>query len=224
MNLKLLIPACALVLAACKPAATPETAAPAAEPAAPETATVLTHWQCGDARVSATFDNAAGNVSLSFDGESLVLPQAVSASGARYADDQGNEFWNKGDTSTFTVAGQDAVECAVSERGSPWDEAQARGATFRAVGNEPGWLVEVGSGETPALQASLDFGSTQIDIAAAQPTETGYAGTAEDGTTVTLTIADEACADTMSGAEFPASATLVVGDRSFQGCGRRFGE
>ncbi len=224
MNLKLLIPACALVLAACKPAATPEPAAPAEEPAAPAPTTVLTHWQCGDARVSATFDNAAGNVSLSFDGESLVLPQAVSASGARYADEQGNEFWNKGDSSTLTLSGSEAVECAVSESGSPWDEAQARGASFRAVGNEPGWSVEVGSGETPSLQATLDFGSTLIDIGAVQPTETGYVGTTVDGAAVTLTITDEACADTMSGAEFPASATLAVGDRSFQGCGRRFGE
>ena len=224
MNLKLLIPACALVLAACNPAATPETAAPAVEPVASEPAAVLSHWQCGDARVSATFDNTAGNVNLSFDGESLVLPQAISASGARYADEQGNEFWNKGDTSTLTIAGGEPVECGIAESGSPWDAAQARGATFRAVGNEPGWSVEVGSGETPALQAQLDFGSTLIDIGAVQPTETGFAGTTVDDTAVTLTIRDEACSDTMSGAEFPASATLVVGERSFQGCGRRFGE
>ena len=45
-------------------------AAPVAEAVAPGT------FQCGDERITASFDNVAGNVSLSIGGEALTLPQA----------------------------------------------------------------------------------------------------------------------------------------------------
>ena len=48
-----------------------------------------------------------------------------------------------------------------------------------------------------------------------------------DDTTVSaveLQIKREACADTMSGEEFAASAQLKVGDQSFSGCGRFLAE
>jgi membrane-bound inhibitor of C-type lysozyme len=99
------------LLAACKPAAEPVVAPAPVEPAPPapvEAAVTSVNFQCGDERISAAFDNAAGNVTLSIGGQALTLPQAVAASGARYADDQGNEFWNKGTNATLTRAGQPA--------------------------------------------------------------------------------------------------------------------
>lgn len=72
---------------------------------------VDTQWQCGTQRVVARFDNAAGSVNLTHERGELVLPQAVSASGARYADGNGNEFWNKGNEATLTLSGQEASSC-----------------------------------------------------------------------------------------------------------------
>ena len=119
-----------MALAACRPsdndappAATPAPAAPAAtspavEPAPASAATVLqSQWQCGDERVSARFDQAAENVTLVHGAGELVLPLAMSASGARYADDKGNEFWTKGPGGTLTLSGTPAREC--TEIGSP---------------------------------------------------------------------------------------------------------
>ena len=219
------------LLSACKPAAAPAPPAAPAEPAQPaapvaEVATPIT-FQCGDERITAHFDNSAGNVSLSIGGVALVLPQAVSASGARYADDQGNEFWNKGSNATLTRTGKPAVECAQTELASPWDQAKARGASFRAVGNEPGWAVEVGTGEAPALSATLDNGSRNVEVAQAQALtgeHTGFAGKAADGTAVELLIKREACTDAMSGEAFAASAQLKVGDDTYSGCGRFLAE
>ena len=51
-------------------------------------------------------------VTLDYAGRTLVLPQAMSASGARYADGHGNEFWGKGlKDATFTLAGEPARTC-----------------------------------------------------------------------------------------------------------------
>ena len=218
------------LLAACKPAAEPVVAPAPAEPAAPapvEATVTSVNFQCGDERISAAFDNAAGNVTLSIGGQPLTLPQAVAASGARYADDQGNEFWNKGSNATLTRGGQPAVECAQTELASPWDQAKARGAAFRAVGNEPGWAVEVGLGEAPALTATLDNGERNIEVAQAQALtggNSGFSGKAGDGTAVELLIKRETCTDAMSGEAFAASAQLKVGDKTYSGCGRFLAE
>ena len=64
----------AALLAACKPAAEPTPVAAPVEPAAaPVTEAVApVTFQCGDERITASFDNVAGNVSLSIGGEALT--------------------------------------------------------------------------------------------------------------------------------------------------------
>lgn len=184
-------------------------------------APTTSHWQCGESRVGASFDTAGERLTLSVNGRRLVLPLARSASGARYADDQGNEFWTKGDGGTLSLAGEGKSECARAEGPSPWDAARARGIAFRAVGNEPGWLVEVGRGEAPSLQAQLDFGSRTLDIARATPREDGlgFSGRTANGTQVDLAIERKRCVDDMSGAVFQASAQLATGGKTYRGCG-----
>jgi len=114
------------LLGACRPATPDAAPAPAAPPdttpadsgsAAPAPAEqavagpIETHWQCGDQRVAARFDNPAQTVTVVHDRGELVLPQAVSASGARYADANGNEFWTKGPGGTLTLSGAAARDC-----------------------------------------------------------------------------------------------------------------
>ncbi|WP_081759960.1 MliC family protein [Pseudoxanthomonas suwonensis] len=135
-----------LLLAACRPdtpEATPaETAAASAQDAAPQpaageatldpaapppgataeatAAVVNTHWQCGDQRVAVRFDNAAQTVTVVHDRGEMVLPQEVAASGARYADTNGNEFWTKGPSATLTLSGTPARECSeIGANGTP---------------------------------------------------------------------------------------------------------
>ena len=223
LNKPLVLLCLASLLAACKPAAEPVATPVAVEPAPPaavEATVTSLNFQCGDERIGAAFDNAAGNVTLTIGGQPMTLLQAESASGARYADGQGNEFWNKGDSATLTRSGQPAAECAQTQLTSPWDEAKGRGVGFRAVGNEPGWMVEVDTGEAPALRATLDSGAREIAVARAQSQAAGFAGTTNDGVAVELQIRRETCSDTMSGQEFPASAQLKVGEQTYAGCGR----
>lgn len=107
-----------------------------------------------------------------------------------------------------------------SSPASPWDDARARGIGFRGIGTEPGWLVEVGRGDTPALHAELDYGERKIDIARTEAAGGGFRGRTGDGVPVSLAIAKQTCSDGMSDTVYPASATLTVGDKTYQGCGR----
>lgn len=111
-----------LALAACQksaePAATATPAAAASAPASTEASPMKSSsYQCGDLKVTATFDNV-GAVDLSYPGGPLTLAQAESASGARFADSQGNEFWNQGEAATLTLAGQPKRDCTPAAPGN----------------------------------------------------------------------------------------------------------
>lgn len=182
--------------------------------------TGTTHWQCADSQLSLRYDAAATQAELSLPDGTLTLPQAVSASGARYADQRGNEFWSKGSQATLTLQGKPQVDCMQTDQASPWAQTAQRGLSFRGIGTEPGWLVEVGPGAAPALHAELDYGERSIDVPSTEAFASGYRGSTGDGVAVELQIRNETCSDGMSDQSYPTATTLVVGDRSYQGCGR----
>lgn len=229
--LSIVVPALALMmLSACRPSANDTADAsvnPADKPSVPAekqptppapTASV-TRWRCGEILVTANYHDEKAD--LSFSGRNLRLPIARSGSGARYADDQGNELWSKGQEAMLTLAGQEKRDCAVTQKTSPWDDAKARGIVFRAIGQEPGWWVEIGSGDSPSLHAELDYGQRKIDIAHTQGISStpGFGGKTSDGIDVVLRTKLEPCSDAMSGEPFEASAELTVAGKVYQGCG-----
>ena len=74
--------------------------------------------------------------------EVVTLPQIEAASGARYVSgDVG--FWSRGGLATFEIRGRTFADCTSNPGAAQTAEARRRGATFRARGNEPAWLLEV---------------------------------------------------------------------------------
>ena len=184
-----------------------------------------TRWQCGEMIVATRF--AGDNAEVRIPGITLRLRQQASASGAKYGDAEGNAFWMKGDSATFTLQGEDASDevrrdCTRTDRRSPWDDARARGVVLRAMGNEPGWFAEVDRGEAPRLRAELDYGERKVEVASAQPLTqgdaTGFRGTTTGGDALELRIRRIRCHDDMSGHPYPASAELVIGESTYRGC------
>ncbi|MFZ5657949.1 MAG: YbaY family lipoprotein [Pseudomonadota bacterium] len=180
------------------------------------------HWECGELGLMSRHPAGAGTVRLDANARSWALPLARSASGARYADATGNEFWTKGANGHLRIDGEPARDCVQARQASPWNQALLRGVAFRAVGNEPDWFVEVDQGPTPHLRASLDYGERELDLIA-KATASGFAARAgaED---VRLVIERRTCVDGMSGQRFEATATLQVGTRRYAGCGGWLGE
>jgi membrane-bound inhibitor of C-type lysozyme len=73
-------------------------------------------YQCGDLTVSAVFRGEERAV-LALGNEKLNLLLVLAASGAKYADGAGNEFWTKGlDEATLTLAGKPTVACKATDR------------------------------------------------------------------------------------------------------------
>jgi membrane-bound inhibitor of C-type lysozyme len=78
-----------------------------AAPALAEAPIASATFKCGDGKsIAATFYADEVDLKLS-DGRSMKVPQAMSGSGARYANkDETFVFWNKGDTA-FVTEGKD---------------------------------------------------------------------------------------------------------------------
>src|SRR5688572_8216226 len=127
----------ALLLGACRQTPT-EPPVPAA--AAPDRSPPIeARFACDEVAVAATFHG--DYVELQLPGRRLTLPQVVAASGGKYSDGL-NTFWSKGNEATFELDGRTQSCRGVRD---PWLEATGRGIDFRAVGQEPGWYLEIDS-------------------------------------------------------------------------------
>jgi len=189
--------------------------------AAPEVGRTFVYDCDGD--VSFTVRTGPGEVALwapaSLGGAYQVLSLTRSASGARY-EEGGTVYWNKGDLATFEHGGRSFIDCRSNPRKVPWADAARRGATFRALGNEPAWYVEI---FPERLAMVTELGTKRTELPHGGPTVEGGRTTyraAADGSEATVVIDRRACADSMSGEGFEAAATVTFENRTWVGCGR----
>jgi heat shock protein HslJ len=92
--------------------------------------------------------------------------------------------------------------------------------SFTAMGNEPGWRLDIGGGR---MTLTADYGATKIVMpapAAPEPIPGGraYAGEAS-GRPVRVTVLDRICHDTMTGMPHPATVGIEFDGRKLDGCG-----
>ena len=153
--------------------------------------------------------------------DTVMLRQSVSASGARYENEQ-YLFWSKGGSAMLKTGEESFTDCALNHSESIWQAAALRGAHFRAVGNEPGWHLELEYGEQLLLvtnygEESYSFLTPDIQKPADYPVS--YDLQAGENR-LQIVIRNEQCIDNMSGKEFPFSAEVVINDQTLRGCGR----
>ena len=129
------------------------------------------------------------------------------------------------DGSRWGALGEMLIEVDRDRALAPWDGVffeLARDRDFRAVGQEPGWQLEIrlgsemrftydygrGSAVTPATRAALD----------PRTGTRSFHGRAE-ANDLRVEIVPVKCEDAMSGKPYPATVTVTLNDRSFRGCG-----
>jgi uncharacterized membrane protein/heat shock protein HslJ len=176
-----------------------------------------------DGELSFTIRTGPGEVALwapeSLGGAYQVLSITPAASGVRYQEGD-TVFWNRGDVATFELAGQRYADCRSSPSKAPWADAARRGVTFRALGNEPSWYVEI---FPDRLAIVTELGANRAELAHGGPVVDGARTTyraAANGREAIVVVDRRACADTMSGEGFDAAATVTFENRTLTGCGR----
>jgi uncharacterized membrane protein len=105
----------------------------------------------------------------------------------------------------------------------PWLDADERGVLLRAVGQEPGWDLEI---DKSAMRLRYDYGQQELRVPAPSPARKGSTTTYEatsGSRRLRVVIEERPCADTMSGAEFSRSVTVDIDNNVLKGCGRPAG-
>ena len=100
-----------------------------------------------------------------------------------------------------------------------WHKATLRGVAFRAIGQEPGWLLEMTAGHD--ILVSTDYGQTQKRYPYVQPNNDQTTRTSHftlDG--LTIEIQSMPCNDVMSGERFESTVELQYSTHTLKGCGR----
>ena len=97
-------------------------------------------YECNDFEFVAR--TGPGEITLYLPTENLVLEKVRAASGEKY-EGQGVVFQSKGDTATLDLGTRILGSCQLNAGRAPWEEARRRGVNFRAVGQEPGWYLEL---------------------------------------------------------------------------------
>src|SRR5690625_2557807 len=107
---------------------------------------------------------------------------------------------------------------------APWQEARARGAEIRAIGQEPGWWLEIRRDGTMMLASDYGTRRQVFERPRAQLLEGNVERfhVAEAGVMVTLT--ELYCEDVMSGEPMPLTVVVETPDEQLEGCGRRLAE
>ena len=150
----------------------------------------------------------------------VILSQVRSASGTKYVEGD-IEFWSKGDEAILNVGDQQHFNCTLVPWRVPWEDARRRGVQFRAVGNEPGWSLEIQVDKH--LLFLGDYGMRRIitpnPSVQLQGNVRRYHAVTES-TDLQVEIIEEPCFDTMSAEPFPSRVTVTLNTDIFYGCGR----
>lgn len=101
-----------------------------------------------------------------------------------------------------------------------WHAAKLRGVAFRAIGQEPGWLLEIRNGEDILIVTNYGQNKKSYPWVEPQEDKTARETVFQIDAATSVLIEGKPCTDTMSGEKFQVTVTLTVSGQMLKGCGR----
>lgn len=154
--------------------------------------------------------------------QTVKLNHVRSGSGAKYSNGQ-ITVWSKGDKARLETGEEKHLYCRNNRAKAVWEAAKLNGVDFRAVGNKPGWYLEISRGDKFVFVG--DYGRTRYEFTRPDP----QVNTQERGTTyrvragghdLNIVIEGRPCRDTISREAFESTVTVILDGKKYRGCGR----
>ena len=125
----------------------------------------------------------------------------------------------------WTAFGARILEVDRDRALAPWDGVffeLARDRDFRAVGQEPGWRLEIRQGAE--MRFTFDYGKNSVVTPASRVKVNPSTGTRSyhavaEANDLRVEIVPVSCSDSMSGTLFATTVTVTLNGRSYRGCG-----
>jgi len=135
--------------------------------------------------------------------------------GARYI------YWSKGNQAILQRPTGSFLTCKTVPKEKAWAAAKIRGVDFRALGQEPGWILEITKDKK--LRYVGNYGKDTVVTATPKPVTTDSEimyQARTDAHKLKVEITDKPCTDSMSGFRFPKSVAVTLDGKTYHGCGR----
>lgn len=174
-------------------------------------------YECGDLEFIAR--TGPGEIALYLPDDYRVLGQERVASGARYSDGDVT-LWTKGNEASLEIGSRRLTSCQLNPARAPWEEARRRGVSFRAVGQEPSWYLEIHPQRSTLFVAA--YGNRRVLLPSAESVIEGAEEVYDltDGQhDLKVEISLQYCADIMSGQAFDNRVIVTLNGERFDGCG-----
>ncbi len=128
-----------------------------------------------------------------------------------------------GQTAEITIKGKKMTGCRNNPRAAVWEGAKLRGVSYRAIGQEPPWVLEIDRDDGFLLVTQ--YGEKKQQFPYVEPvtdvTQRTSRYTSEaNGESITITIHGGQCEDSMSGEEFSSEVEISWREQTLRGCGR----
>ena len=101
-----------------------------------------------------------------------------------------------------------------------WHAAKLRGVAFRAIGQEPGWLLEIKNGQEILIVTNYGQNRTAYPWVEPQEDKAERRTVFQVDADTSVLIEGKPCSDTMSGEKFQVTVTVTTGMQTLKGCGR----
>ena len=132
-------------------------------------------------------------------------------------------FQQEKEEARLNIRGQSSRQCKPDLNATIWEDARFRGVEFRAVGNEPGWYLEI---DRTQIFYAGNYGRDTLHFPFRPPRVEGrsartiYSSSAQ-GRSLDVQLEAGDCFDSMSGKHFNTRVTLSLdGGAPRYGCGR----
>lgn len=154
--------------------------------------------------------------------KSVSLSRVPSGSGSKYSEGQ-ITYWSKGDEALLEIGDEKPINCKNNRAKAIWEDAKFRGVDFRAIGNEPGWNLEIIKSEKIVFVG--DYGQARYEFITPEPSIDRQARTTvytvqNDKHELSVMIVGRRCRDTMSGEAFETTVTVILDGKKYRGCGK----
>jgi uncharacterized membrane protein len=178
-------------------------------------------YDCEGLYVVAHFKPGSDGLWLFLPSETLLVPHIPSGSGAKYSNGTVT-FWSKGETALLDTGTGMNLQCTEDRRRSLVEDAKLRGMDFRGTGNEPPWVLEIGSEEL-VLFTGYDRLMYRFPNRghADDPQEPATVWrSSQDGHTVEIILSGQECLDSMSDDRFETRVQVTLDQTVWHGCGQ----
>lgn len=152
----------------------------------------------------------------------VTLPRQTSSAGAKYSDGK-TSIWQRGEIALMHIGGKPLGDCYNNPREAAWEHARLNGVDFRAVGDKPGWVLEVTDRERIVFESGQGGRRIEFPFVAPKVGNASLTRTYESKTErhrLTVTAVEMECKEPLSAKIHDWTVTVTLDGVGYNGCGK----